>query len=96
MGCNTVPTSDYSENSECHKRLLRTVVRTITLTQLDQTVQAVVTTDCIIYMKTNDASIIIQFVSYVWWLLHVSAVYCHLQGAFLEASERCAQLRGSR
>jgi hypothetical protein len=46
-------------------------------------------------MKTN-ASTIIKFISYVWWLLHVSALYCHTQGAFLEPSERCAQLRCSR
>src|SRR5215510_4396167 len=32
----------------------------------------------------------IQFINYVWWLLHVSALYCHLQGAFLVPSERCS------
>jgi hypothetical protein len=25
----------------------------------------------------------IQFINYVWCLLHVSALHCHLQGAFL-------------
>src|SRR5215510_14550641 len=30
----------------------------------------------------------IQFINYVWLLLHVSALYCHLQGAFLVPSER--------
>jgi hypothetical protein len=24
-----------------------------------------------------------QFINYVWYLLHVSALHCHLQGAFL-------------
>jgi hypothetical protein len=38
--------------------------------------------------KPTNASIIIQFISYVWWLLHVSALYCHPQGAFPEPSER--------
>src|SRR5215468_10134345 len=32
----------------------------------------------------------IQFINYVWWLLHVSALHCHLQGAFLVSSERCS------
>jgi hypothetical protein len=40
--------------------------------------------------KPTNASIIIQFISYVWWLLHVSALYCHPQGAFLEPAERCS------
>src|SRR5215469_13201600 len=31
----------------------------------------------------------IQFINYVWQLLHVSALHCHLQGAFLVPSERC-------
>jgi hypothetical protein len=30
----------------------------------------------------------IRFINYVWWLLHVSALHCHLQGAFLAPSER--------
>jgi hypothetical protein len=29
----------------------------------------------------------IQFINYVWYLLHVSALYCHLHGAFLVPSE---------
>src|SRR5215469_14584563 len=32
----------------------------------------------------------IQFINYVLYLLHVSALYCHLQGAFLVPSERCS------
>jgi hypothetical protein len=32
---------------------------------------------------------IIHSVFYVWWFLHVSALQCHLQGAFLVPSERC-------
>src|SRR5215469_15231147 len=32
----------------------------------------------------------IQFINYVWKLLHVSALNCHLQGAFLVPSERCS------
>jgi hypothetical protein len=30
----------------------------------------------------------IQFINYVWLLLHASALYCHPQGAFLVPSER--------
>jgi hypothetical protein len=37
----------------------------------------------------------IQFINYVWYLLHVSALYCHPQGAFLVPSERCS-MRSSR
>jgi hypothetical protein len=33
--------------------------------------------------KPTNRSIIIQFISYVWWLLYVSALYCHPRGAFL-------------
>jgi hypothetical protein len=29
-----------------------------------------------------------QFINYVWWLLHVSGLHCHLQEAFLVPSER--------
>jgi hypothetical protein len=36
---------------------------------------------------------ILQFISYVWWLIHVSALYFHPQGSILEPSESCAQLR---
>src|SRR5215469_64907 len=32
----------------------------------------------------------IQFINYVCYLLHVSALHCHLQGAFLVPSERCS------
>src|SRR5215510_4398232 len=32
----------------------------------------------------------IQFINYVWYPLHVSALHCHLQGAFLVPSERCS------
>src|SRR5215468_4491885 len=30
----------------------------------------------------------IHFINYLWKLLHVSALHCHLQGAFLVPSER--------
>jgi hypothetical protein len=30
----------------------------------------------------------IQFINYVWYLLHVSALHCHPQGLFLVPSER--------
>src|SRR5215469_7642524 len=32
----------------------------------------------------------IQFINYVWQFLHVSALHCHLQGAFVVPSERCS------
>jgi hypothetical protein len=32
----------------------------------------------------------IQFINYAWQVLHVSALHCHLQGAFLVPSERCS------
>jgi hypothetical protein len=32
----------------------------------------------------------IQFINYVWYLLHVSALHCHLQGASPVPSERCS------
>src|SRR5215475_3693547 len=32
----------------------------------------------------------IHFINYVWQFLHVSALHCHLQGAFLVPSERCS------
>jgi hypothetical protein len=38
---------------------------------------------------TND-QLFIYFIDYVWYLLHVSTLYCHLQGAFLVHSERCS------
>src|SRR5215469_10546360 len=31
-----------------------------------------------------------QFINYVWQLLHVSALHCHLQGALVVPSERCS------
>jgi hypothetical protein len=37
--------------------------------------------------------LLIKFIKYVWQFLHVSALLCHPQGAFLVPSERCAQLR---
>jgi hypothetical protein len=38
----------------------------------------------------NIHQLFIQFINYVWYLLHVSALHCHLQGAFLMSSERCS------
>src|SRR5215471_17775902 len=35
-------------------------------------------------------SLLIQFINYVWQLLHVSALHCHLQGGFLVPSESCS------
>jgi hypothetical protein len=32
----------------------------------------------------------IHFINYVWYILHVSALHCHLQGALLVPSERCS------
>jgi hypothetical protein len=32
--------------------------------------------------KSTNAAIIIQFINYVWYFLHVSALHCHLQGVF--------------
>jgi hypothetical protein len=29
-----------------------------------------------------------QFINYVWYLLHVSVIHCHPQGALLVASDR--------
>jgi hypothetical protein len=37
--------------------------------------------------KQKNATIIIQFVNYVWYVL---ALHCHLQGAFVVPSERCS------
>jgi hypothetical protein len=34
--------------------------------------------------------LLIQFINYVWQLLHVSTLHCHPQGAFLVPSERCS------
>jgi hypothetical protein len=32
----------------------------------------------------------IHFINYVWYFLHVSALHCYLQGAFLVSSEGCS------
>jgi hypothetical protein len=32
----------------------------------------------------------IQFITYLWYLLHVAALHCHHQGAFLVPYERCS------
>jgi hypothetical protein len=34
--------------------------------------------------------LLVQFINYVWYLLHVAALYRHPQGAFLVPSERCS------
>jgi hypothetical protein len=34
--------------------------------------------------------LLIQFINCVCYLLHVSALHCHLQGAFLVPSKRCS------
>jgi hypothetical protein len=36
--------------------------------------------------KPTDAPIIIQVINFGWYLLNVSALHCHLQGAFLVPS----------
>src|SRR5215471_7845158 len=42
-------------------------------------------------MKTQQIhQLFIQFINYVWQLLHVFALHCHLQVAFLVPSERCS------
>jgi hypothetical protein len=38
--------------------------------------------------KPTNNQLFIQFINYVWYLLHVSALHCHLQGVFLVPSER--------
>jgi hypothetical protein len=44
-----------------------------------------------IYVKTQQIhQLFIQFINYVWYLLRVSALPCHSQGAFLVPSERCS------
>src|SRR5215469_16413078 len=40
--------------------------------------------------KQHIHQLFIQFINYVWQLLHVSALHCHLQGALLVPSERCS------
>jgi hypothetical protein len=34
-------------------------------------------------MKSQQIQLFILFINYVWLLLHVSALHCNLQGAFL-------------
>jgi hypothetical protein len=34
--------------------------------------------------------LLFQYINYVWYLLHVSALHCHPQGVFLVTSERCS------
>src|SRR5215475_12362699 len=46
--------------------------------------------------KPTNTPIIIQFINYVWYLLHVLALHCHLQGGFLMPSERCSIEKQSR
>jgi hypothetical protein len=42
-----------------------------------------------IFVKNQQMhQLFIQFINYVWQLLHVSALHCHLYGAFLLPSER--------
>jgi hypothetical protein len=38
--------------------------------------------------KQQIHQLFIQFINYVWWLLHVSALHCRHQGAFLVPAER--------
>src|SRR5215475_10681831 len=40
--------------------------------------------------KQQIHQLLIQFFNYVWYLLHVSALHCHLQGAFLVPCDRCS------
>jgi hypothetical protein len=40
--------------------------------------------------KPKIHQLFIQFTNYVWYLLHVSTLHCHLQRAFLVPSERCS------
>jgi hypothetical protein len=45
----------------------------------------------LICMKNQQMQqLFVQFNNCVWYLLHVSALHCHLQGAFLVPSERCS------
>jgi hypothetical protein len=44
-----------------------------------------------ICVKTRQMQqLLIQFVNYIWYLLHVSALHCLPQGAFLVTYERCS------
>jgi hypothetical protein len=38
--------------------------------------------------KPTNTPLFTQFINHVWYLLHVSALHCHPQGAFLVPSER--------
>jgi hypothetical protein len=40
--------------------------------------------------KQQMHKLFIQLINYVWYLLHVTALHCHLQGAFQVPSERCS------
>jgi hypothetical protein len=43
------------------------------------------------YMREKQMQqLFIHFINYVWYLLHVSALHCHLKRAFLVPSERCS------
>src|SRR5215469_10496073 len=76
-------------------------VRTLTLNLLMTTIFAPPSNASKLEMGFNSAfkgcmknqqihQLFIQFINYVWQLLHVSALHCHLQGAFLVPSERCS------
>jgi hypothetical protein len=41
-----------------------------------------------ICVKNQLQQLFIKFINYVWYLLHVSALHCHPQGASLVPSER--------
>jgi hypothetical protein len=43
---------------------------------------------CVINQQMQQ--LFIQFINYVCYLLHVSALHCYPQGAFLVPSERCS------
>jgi hypothetical protein len=43
---------------------------------------------CVINQQIHQ--LFIQFINYVWYLLHVSALHCHPQRAFLVPSDRCS------
>src|SRR5215468_9922642 len=49
---------------------------------------------CVENQQTHQ--LLIQFINYVWYLLHVSALHCHLQGGFLVPSERSSTEKQSR
>jgi hypothetical protein len=40
--------------------------------------------------KQQIRQLFIQFINYVWYILHVTVLHCHPQGAFLVPSERCS------